>query len=184
MKVAPLSIPDVLLIEPRVFGDARGWFMETWQQPRYAEQVTDMPFVQDNLAQSEYGVLRGLHAQHPHDQGKLVQVFVGEVYDVAVDIRRGSATFGRYVGVYLSGENKHQLWVPPGFAHGYCVVSKEAVFGYKCTDSYHPEAQFGIRWNDPAIGIEWPLDSQPILSEKDADAPLLADMPLDRLPSV
>ncbi len=182
MKVTELEIPEVRLIEPKVFGDRRGWFMETWRAERYLERVTPLAFVQDNLARSGKGVLRGLHAQHPHDQGKLVQVFVGEVYDVAVDIRRDSPTFGRHVGVRLSGDNRHQLWVPPGFAHGYYVLSDEAIFAYKCTDSYHPETQFGIRWDDPSIAIPWPLDGEPILSAKDAEAPLLSELPAERLP--
>ncbi len=182
MKITRLEIPEVCLVEPRVFGDRRGWFMETWRADLYRERVTPLPFVQDNLARSQKNVLRGLHAQHPHDQGKLVQVFLGEVYDVAVDIRRGSPTFGRYVSARLSGDNKRQLWVPPGFAHGYCVLSDEAVFGYKCTDTYHPENQFGIRWDDPEIHIDWPLDEAPILSDKDADAPLLAAIAPGRLP--
>ena len=166
MKIIKTDIPGVLLIEPQLFGDERGWFLETWQQERYVEQGIPGSFVQDNQAFSQRGVLRGLHLQHPHGQGKLVQVISGEVFDVAVDVRRGSPYFGRWVGVTLSGENKHQFYVPEGFAHGYCVISDEAVFSYKCTDNYHPETQFSVRWDDPALGIKWPLTGAPILSEK------------------
>ncbi|HEC15826.1 MAG TPA: dTDP-4-dehydrorhamnose 3,5-epimerase [Sedimenticola sp.] len=182
MKVTEMDIPGVLLIEPRVFGDERGWFVETWQQARYAARGMPAGFVQDNQAFSQRGVLRGLHAQHPHDQGKLVQVISGEVFDVAVDIRRGSPWFGRWVGAVLSGENKHQFYVPEGFAHGYCVLSGQALFSYKCTDTYHPETQFAVRWDDPALGIDWPLEGAPILSDKDREAPLLSEIPVERLP--
>ncbi len=182
MKTIKTDIPGVLLIEPKVFGDDRGWFVETWQQERYAEHGMPGSFVQDNQAFSQRGVLRGLHLQHPHGQGKLVQVISGEVFDVAVDVRRGSPYFGRWVGANLSGENKHQFYVPEGFAHGYCVLSEEALFSYKCTDNYHPETQFSIRWNDPDLGIEWPLTENPILSDKDRDAPYLRDLPEDMLP--
>lgn len=177
MKVTELEIPGLLLIEPRRFGDERGWFMETWQAERYAADAVPEPFVQDNLAFSRKGVLRGLHAQQPHPQGKLVQVFKGEVFDVAVDLRHGSPTFGRWQGVRLRGDEPLQFYVPPGFGHGYCVISDEALFGYKCTDTYHPEAELSVRWNDPDIGIAWPLDGEPVLSEKDAKAPLLAEIP-------
>lgn len=182
MKVVETAIAGVLIIEPKVFGDDRGWFMESWQQRRYAEAGISGPFVQDNQAHSVRGVLRGLHVQHPHGQGKLVQVLLGEVFDVAVDIRTGSPTFGQWVGVQLSGKNKRQFWVPAGFAHGYCVLSPEAMFAYKCTDEYHPETEFSVRWDDPDIGIDWPLQDAPTLSAKDADAPLLRNIPLDRLP--
>ena len=182
MKVIETDIPGLLLIEPQVFGDERGWFVESWQQERYAEHGIPGPFVQDNLAFSQRGVLRGLHLQHPYDQGKLVQVISGEVFDVAVDVRRGSPYFGRWVGATLSGENKHQFYVPAGFAHGYCVTSDEALFSYKCTDGYHPETQFSVRWDDPELGIEWPLDGEPILSGKDRDAPCLSDVSEQRLP--
>ena len=182
MKVITTEIPGVLLVEPQLFGDERGWFVETWQQARYAEHGMPASFVQDNQAFSERRVLRGLHAQHPHDQGKLVQVISGEVFDVAVDIRHGSPYFGRWVGAILSGENRRQFYVPEGFAHGYCVLSDQALFSYKCTDTYHPETQFAIRWDDPALGIEWPLDGEPSLSDKDQDAPFLSELPEDRLP--
>jgi dTDP-4-dehydrorhamnose 3,5-epimerase len=182
VKVAPLALPQVLLIDLRVFGDERGWFTETWQGERYATAGIPNRFVQDNAAYSQRGVLRGLHAQHPFDQGKLIQVLRGEIYDVAVDIRRGSPTFGRCVGVALSGRVPQQVWIPPGFAHGYCVLSDEALFTYKCTDYYHPETQFSVRWDDPAIGIDWPLEVAPVLADKDRDAPRLGEIPADRLP--
>jgi dTDP-4-dehydrorhamnose 3,5-epimerase len=182
MKVLETEIPGVLLIEPQLFGDERGWFMETWQQARYAEHGIAGPFVQDNQAYSRRGVLRGLHIQHPYGQGKLVQVIQGEVFDVAVDVRRGSPHFGRWVGAVLSGENRHQLYVPAGFAHGYCVLSEAALFSYKCTDLYHPETQFSIRWNDPGLAIEWPLAGEPILADKDRDAPLLSELSPERFP--
>lgn len=182
MKIIEKEIPGVLLIEPQLFGDERGWFMESWQQQRYAEQGIVGPFVQDNQAFSRRGVLRGLHIQHPYGQGKLVQVISGEVFDVAVDVRHGSPYFGRWVGFVLSGENRRQLYVPEGFAHGYCVLSDEALFSYKCTDLYHPETQLSIRWDDPALGIEWPLEGEPVLADKDRDAPLLNELPPERLP--
>jgi len=182
MKVIETAIPGVLLFEPRVFGDRRGWFMESWQQQRYADSGLPERFVQDNQAYSRKGVLRGLHVQHPHSQGKLVQVLVGEVFDVAVDIRRGSPTFGRWVGGRLSGENRHQFYVPPGFAHGYYVLSEEALFSYKCTDLYHPETEFSVLWNDPEIGIEWPLDGEPLISDKDRQGVPLSSIDPHRLP--
>jgi dTDP-4-dehydrorhamnose 3,5-epimerase len=182
VKVTETDIPGVLIVEPKVFGDERGFFLETWQRERYAEIGIPADLVQDNQAYSRHGVLRGLHLQHPHAQGKLVQVMRGEVFDVAVDARRGSPTFGRWVGVLLSGENKRQLWVPPGFAHGYYVTAEDALFSYKCSDYYHPENELSVAWNDPAIGIEWPLDGDPVLSDKDAAAHLLADLPEERLP--
>ena len=182
MNVLPTDIPGVLIIEPRVFGDHRGWFMETWQQKKYEEAGIAEAFVQDNMASSSHGILRGLHIQNPHSQGKLVQVVSGEVFDVAVDIRRGSPHFGQWVGVLLSADNHRQLWVPPGFAHGYVVTSNQAVFSYKCTDFYHPESEFSIRWNDPDIAIDWPIVGKPCLSEKDEQAPLLRDIPPHQLP--
>lgn len=182
MKVSPTRHPEVLLIEPQVFGDERGWFVETWQQARYAEVGIGPAFVQDNQAYSCQGALRGLHVQEPFGQGKLVQALQGEVFDVAVDARRGSPWFGQWVGARLTGENKYQLWVPPGFLHGYFVLSAEALFAYKCTDLYHPETQFEVRWDDPDIGIDWPAGIEPILSLKDRDAPLLREIPPERLP--
>ncbi len=182
MNIQETDIPGVLIVEPRVHGDERGWFMEAWQERRYAEAGITGPFVQDNMARSRHGILRGLHLQHPHAQGKLVQEVVGEVFDVAVDVRRGSPHFGRWVGVILSAENHRQLWVPPGFAHGYVVTSGEAIFSYKCSEYYHPETDLSIRWDDPDIGIDWPVVGQPSLSQKDAEALLLKDVPDNRLP--
>jgi dTDP-4-dehydrorhamnose 3,5-epimerase len=182
MQVQTTALPGVLILEPRVFGDARGFFMETWHARRYAEAGLPEAFVQDNLSFSQRGVLRGLHYQNPQTQGKLVYVLQGEVFDVAVDIRVGSPTFGRWVGATLSAENRRQFWVPPGFAHGFCVTSETALFAYKCTDYYCPECEGSILWNDPAIGIEWPLGN-PTLSAKDAAAPPLAQVGPDRLPA-
>jgi len=182
MNVTPTTLPDVLLIEPHIHGDHRGWFVESWQRERYREAGIDADFVQDNQSFSARGILRGLHIQNPHGQGKLVQVMQGEVFDVAVDVRRGSPSFGRWTGARLSGENKHQLWVPEGFLHGFLVLSDTALFSYKCTDLYHPETQFAVRWDDPDIGIVWPLDEAPKLSAKDREAPLLRDIPAERLP--
>jgi dTDP-4-dehydrorhamnose 3,5-epimerase len=155
MNIVETKIPGLLIIEPRIFGDERGWFTETWQRRRLAEAGLELDFVQDNLAYSRRGVLRGLHVQNPHSQGKLVQVLRGEVYDVAVDVRQGSPHFGQWVGVHLSGDNHRQFWVPEGFAHGYCVLSDDALFAYKCTDYYQPETQFSVLWNDPDLGIDW-----------------------------
>lgn len=182
MNVTPTRHPDVLLIEPRVFGDERGWFFEAWHEARYAEAGIGPRFVQDNQAWSRQGALRGLHIQEPFGQGKLVQVLAGEVFDVAVDVRVGSPWFGQWEGVLLSAANKRQLWVPEGFLHGYLVTSAEALFAYKCTDLYHPETQFEVRWDDPDIGIVWPAGVTPVLSNKDRDAPLLRDIPAARLP--
>ena len=170
MNVIDTKIPDVKIIEPAVFGDDRGFFMETWQQKKFEELVTGKPttFVQDNHSKSKKGILRGLHYQTENTQGKLVRVISGEVFDVAVDIRKNSKTYGQWVGVYLSAENKKQLWVPEGFAHGFYVTSDEAEFVYKCTDYYNPKAEHSILWNDKTIGIEWPLDGhEPLLSDKD-----------------
>ncbi len=182
MKVTETKIPGVLIIEPDIHGDERGWFSERWKDDRYAAIGIPGPFVQDNMAKSSQGILRGLHVQHPHGQGKLVQVISGTVFDVAVDIRAGSPTFGQWVGVELSGENMRQFWVPAGFAHGYLVTSEESVFSYKCTDTYHPETEFSILWNDPEIRINWPLTGRPLLSDKDASAGLLSGIAPDRLP--
>lgn len=182
MEVTPTKIPDVLLVMLQRFGDQRGWFMESWQAERYRQSGLPEQFVQDNQAYSQQGVLRGLHIQNPFGQGKLVQVIRGEVFDVAVDVRRGSPWFGQWVGVRLSEANHHQLYVPVGFAHGYLVLSEDAIFSYKCTDYYHPETQFSIRWDDPQIGIEWPGGVDPILAEKDRDAPLLSEIGAEQLP--
>ncbi|WP_063660043.1 dTDP-4-dehydrorhamnose 3,5-epimerase [Aliivibrio fischeri] len=169
MKVIDTRIPDVKIIEPSVFGDERGFFMETWNQKQFEELVTGKPtpFVQDNHSKSKKGILRGLHYQTENTQGKLVRVVSGEVFDVAVDIRKSSPTFGQWVGEYLSAENKRQLWIPEGFAHGFYVTSDEAEFVYKCTNYYHPSSEVSIRWNDEHIGIKWPINEKPILSSKD-----------------
>lgn len=169
MKVIETTIPDVKIIEPTVFGDERGFFMETWNQAKFEELVTGKPtpFVQDNHSKSKQGILRGLHYQTESTQGKLVRVVSGEVFDVAVDIRQDSPTFGQWVGVYLSAENKRQLWVPEGFAHGFYVTSEEAEFVYKCTDYYNPEFEVSILWNDITLGVNWPLKGAPLLSTKD-----------------
>lgn len=181
MDVIETSLPGVLLIRPKVFRDERGSFLETWQRQRYAEHGIPTEFVQDNAAVSRRGVLRGLHYQWPEPQGKLVMALYGEVFDVAVDIRHGSPNFGRWVAERLSEENGHQLWIPEGFAHGYVTLSEIAVFAYKCTQVYAPAADHGIRWDDPIIGIEWPMSS-PALSAKDAIAPLLSNVAAGVLP--
>ncbi|WP_110954047.1 dTDP-4-dehydrorhamnose 3,5-epimerase [Massilibacillus massiliensis] len=180
MKIIETKLAGVRIIEPKVFGDARGFFLETWSKEKYREAGIDVEFVQDNMSFSTKGVLRGLHFQNPNAQGKLVSVAQGEVYDVAVDIRDGSPTFGEWVGVMLSGEKHNQFWIPPGFAHGFCVVSETAYFTYKCSDIYNPAADGGILWNDPAIGIKWPMVDV-VLSEKDKVHPLLKDLPKERL---
>lgn len=181
MNIIKTNLPGVVIVEPKVFGDHRGFFFETWQKERYAEAGIQGEFMQDNVSFSRRGVLRGLHYQNPHCQGKLVSVLQGEVFDVAVDIRVGSLTFGQWTGVLLSGENHRQLWIPAGFAHGFCVTSETAYFSYKCTDIYAPDCEGGIRWNDPEIGIEWPLD-EVALSDKDQKYPCLKDMPSAKLP--
>lgn len=182
MKVQELELPGLKIIEPSRFGDSRGWFAEVWQATRYRDAGIGETFVQDNLAKSAKGVLRGLHAQQdPHAQGKLVQVFEGRVFDVAVDVRSGSPTFGRWHAVELDGDSGVQFYVPPGFLHGYCVLSDYALFAYKTTGYYCREAEFGVRWNDPAIGVQWPLQGEPLLSDKDRVAPLLAELPESRL---
>jgi dTDP-4-dehydrorhamnose 3,5-epimerase len=181
MEVIETSLPGVKLIEPKVFGDERGFFMETYQAKRYQGVGITAPFVQDNISYSQKGVLRGLHFQNPNPQGKLVSVLQGEVFDVAVDIRVGSPTFGQWVGYLLNSENRRQLWVPEGFAHGFCVTGDSALFSYKCTDYYAPENEVSIRWDDPIIGIDWPLDA-PSLSGKDIHALSLADIPQSDLP--
>ena len=177
MKVVDTTIPDVKIIEPTIFGDERGFFMETWNQKKFEELVTKKPtsFVQDNHSKSKQGILRGLHYQTENTQGKLVRVISGEVFDVAVDIRKNSATFGHWVGVYLSAENKHQLWIPEGFAHGFYVTSKEAEFVYKCTNYYDPSSEVSIKWNDKDISVEWPLKEEPILSQKDSISTISID---------
>ena len=182
MKVLSTSLKEVLLIEPSVFEDNRGFFMQTYQQKTYRELGIDNNFIQDNLSFSVRGTLRGLHYQFPHAQAKLVQVITGEIFDVAVDIRRGSPTFGKWTGVYLSEKNKRQLYIPGGFAHGFCVLSETAVFMYKCSDFYAPDCEGGILWSDPNIGIEWPIET-PLLSEKDSKYETLKVIPPERLPT-
>jgi dTDP-4-dehydrorhamnose 3,5-epimerase len=180
MNVVPTELPGVAVLEPRRFRDDRGFFFESFNEARYAEAGLPARFVQDNMSYSEHGVLRGLHYQLPNAQGKLVSVLRGEVFDVAVDIRKGSPTFGRWVGVTLSFDNGRQLYIPEGYAHGFLVTGDCAVFHYKCTASYDPKAEGSILWDDPAIGIAWPSEDVR-LSPKDADAPCLADIPDDRL---
>ncbi|MEO2267261.1 dTDP-4-dehydrorhamnose 3,5-epimerase [Pseudoalteromonas sp. YIC-656] len=170
MKILETNIPDVKLLEPTVFGDERGFFMETFRTDWFQKHVADVEFVQDNHSKSKQGILRGLHFQKVQTQGKLVRVTSGEVYDVAVDIREGSPTFGQWFGTYLSESNKRQLWVPAGFAHGFLVTSESAEFVYKCTDYYHPESEVSIAWNDSQLGIDWPLNGEmPSLSAKDIE---------------
>ena len=181
MKVFPSSLPGLLLIEPEIFGDSRGFFLESWNRKRYAEAGVQCDFVQDNLSRSRRGVVRGLHFQYPDAQGKLVYVLEGEVFDVAVDIRRDSPTFGSWEGAVLSAENRLQAFVPEGFAHGFCVLSETALFAYKCTAFYNPAAEGGILWNDPDIGIQWPV-SDPLLSEKDKKYPTLRELASRGLP--
>lgn len=182
MKVIETDLPGCLVIEPRVFEDDRGSFHEFFNHDKLEEAVGLRPdFVQGNVSSSRRGVLRGLHFQWPHPQGKYLSVLEGEIWDVAVDIRRGSPTFSRWTAVALSAANRRQLWIPEGFAHGYVVLSELAVVSYLCTATYAPEAETGIRWDDPSLAIDWPV-SDPVLSGKDAKAPLLADIPGDRLP--
>ena len=169
MKFIETDIPDVKILEPAVFGDERGFFMETFRADEFVQQTGAKPFVQDNHSKSAQGILRGLHYQLEHTQGKLVRVVAGAVFDVAVDMRQSSPTFGRWVGVELSAENKRQLWVPEGFAHGFYVLTESAEFVYKCTDYYHPQSEASLLWNDPSVGIDWPLvdGAAPKLSAKD-----------------
>ena len=181
MRVIETSLAGCKVIEPNVFGDARGFFFETWNADRFAEAGLERGFVQSNVSSSSKGVLRGLHYQWPRPQGKLISVLQGEVYDVAVDIRRGSPTFGRWEAVVLSAENKRQFWIPEGFAHGFAVLSDTALFNYLCTDVYVKEADAGIRWNDADIAVDWPIGA-PMLSAKDESAPFLKDIAGDRLP--
>jgi dTDP-4-dehydrorhamnose 3,5-epimerase len=179
MQVDTTPLQGLLRITPRAFEDSRGFFLETFNAARYEAHGIRGPFVQDNWSRSVKDTLRGLHLQHPHGQGKLVSVMRGAVWDVAVDVRRGSPTFGKWFGTELTETNRVQLWIPPGFAHGFCVLSEVADFVYKCTELYTPGAELSVRWNDPALGITWPSKS-PLLSPKDSAAPLLADLP--RLP--
>ncbi|MGB8634353.1 MAG: dTDP-4-dehydrorhamnose 3,5-epimerase [Rhodanobacteraceae bacterium] len=182
MRRIDTDLPGVCALEPKVFGDERGYFYESFNQARFAAiGLGGLNFVQSNVSRSAHGVLRGLHYQWPNPQGKLVSVLQGEVYDVAVDIRQGSETFGRWAAAILSAENKRLFWVPEGFAHGFAVLSEYATFCYQCTALYDPKADAGIRWNDADIAVDWPI-SQPQLSDKDARAPFLADIAADRLP--
>jgi dTDP-4-dehydrorhamnose 3,5-epimerase len=176
MKFVRTSLPDVMIVEPRVFDDERGFFMETWEARKFAAAGIIATFVQDNHSASRQWVLRGLHYQIRQTQGKLVRVTQGEVFDVAVDLRRSSPTFGRWVGEYLSESNRRMMWVPPGFAHGFLVMSERVEFMYKCTDYYSPQSERALLWNDPALGIEWPLPTgiDPIVSDKDKVASLLS----------
>ena len=175
MKVVETALPGVLIIEPKAFGDHRGFFLETFQVERYREAGITLPFVQDNHSRSQRGVLRGLHFQKTRPQGKLVSVSRGAVYDVAVDIDPASATYGQFVGVELNDDNHRQLWIPPGYAHGFCVLSEVADFQYKCTDFYFPADEGGLLWNDPDVGIPWPI-TEPQLSAKDVNNPRLRDL--------
>ena len=178
MKISHSKLKGCVIIEPRIFGDERGFFLETFQAVRYEQEAgIDLPFVQDNHSRSARGVLRGLHFQKTKPQGKLVRVVRGEVYDVAVDIRKGSATFGEWEGVILSEDNKKQFWVPPGFAHGFVVLSDKADFEYKCTDYYDPSDEGSILWSDPDLNIPWPI-ANPVLSTKDESAKRLVDLRL------
>lgn len=181
MKITPLEVSEVLLLSPRVFKDDRGYFMETFSTRSFPTTQRPVTFVQDNVSFSSRRTLRGLHLQNPHGQGKLVMAVTGKILDVAVDVRVGSPTFGNWVSAELDEENMHQLYVPPGFAHGFCVMSETAHVHYKCTELYEPSCELSVRFDDPSIGIEWPV-KEPLLSPKDAAAPLLADIPEDRLP--
>jgi dTDP-4-dehydrorhamnose 3,5-epimerase len=177
MNIIPCDIPGPLIIEPRVFGDDRGFFMETWNAKAFAETGLDCTFVQDNHSRSQKGVLRGMHFQNPGPQGKLVRVVSGAVFDVVVDLRRSSPTFGKWTGVVLSAENKRMFWVPEGFAHGFLTLEDDTDFLYKCTAPYAPQNEASLAWDDPAVGIEWPLNSiEPKLSAKDAVGVALADV--------
>lgn len=168
MKIIPTKIPDVLLIEPKVFGDERGFFYESWHRKTLQDRGLDVDFVQDNHSKSQKNVLRGLHYQIKHPQGKLLRVIAGEVFDVAVDLRSSSPTFGQWVGFTLSSENKRMAWIPPGFAHGFCVTSDTAEFLYKATDYWYPEHERSLLWNDPQLAIDWPLHGEPLIAAKDA----------------
>jgi dTDP-4-dehydrorhamnose 3,5-epimerase len=180
MNIQTCDLEGLLIIQPKVFGDARGFFMETWNQREYRQDGLAGEFVQDNLSLSRRGTLRGLHFQNPRPQAKLLQVLQGEVFDVAVDIRRSSSTFGRWYGLVLSAENKRQFFVPPGFAHGFAVVSDTALLHYKCTDFYSPNDETGLRWDDPDLAIQWPF-KEPLLSPRDAKARSLRQLPPERL---
>ncbi|MDD4455993.1 MAG: dTDP-4-dehydrorhamnose 3,5-epimerase [Syntrophotalea acetylenica] len=184
MEVVKTSLDGVLLVKPKVFGDQRGYFLETFRVQQYAELGIRIPFVQENHSRSRRGILRGIHYQNPRPQGKLVSVIRGAVFDVAVDIRPDSPNYGKWFGTILDDKEHHQLWVPPGFGHGFCVLSEVVDFVYKCTDYYMPEYDATIRWDDPDIGIEWPIDDEPVLSNKDKNAPRLEDVAKHNLPKV
>lgn len=176
LVVEETALPGLLLLKPRLFSDGRGLVFEGWSEARYAAAGLPRAFVQDNVSRSRRGVLRGLHLQHPFAQGKLVCAVAGEIYDVALDLRRGSPTFGRWASVMLDGQGLHQLYVPPGVAHGFCALRDGTLVTYKCTEAYHPEAEVGVRWDDPDLGIPWPV-AAPIVSAKDAKLPRLRDLP-------
>lgn len=185
MNIVHTRLPEVVRIEPRVFPDHRGHFQEIWSDRRGGRDGLPLRFVQDNMSLSKRGVVRGLHYQFPHGQGKLVTVLSGAILDVAVDLRRGSPSFGRWVSEELSAENHRQLYIPPGFAHGFAVLGDHALVSYKCTDFYHPEHERGLLWNDPDLGIEWPIPpDEAILNDKDRAAPRLRDVPEEHLPLV
>ena len=182
LTVRATELPDVLILEPRVFGDARGYFLETYRAPRYEAAGIGLPFVQDNLSRSTRGVLRGLHLQNPRPQGKLVSVVEGRVWDVAIDLRVGSPAFGRWTAVELDAETHRQFWVPPGFGHGFVVLSESATFTYKCTDIYDQASEIGVRWDDPDLAIDWPIEPSEVrVSDKDDALPFLCDLPRERL---
>jgi dTDP-4-dehydrorhamnose 3,5-epimerase len=182
VEIEPTALEGVWLLTPRIHSDERGYFFESFRESVFADLGLPTEFKQDNQAGSKRGVLRGLHYQLRYSQGKLVRVTFGEVYDVAVDLRRGSPTFGEYVGIHLSDRNHRMVYIPEGFAHGYCVLSERAIFQYKCTQVYHPEDEYGIRWDDPQLAIDWPLD-QPVVSPKDAQLPRLKEMDPELLPA-
>lgn len=175
MEIITTEFPGLLFIKPKIFGDSRGYFYESWNRERYENAGITEDFVQDNVSFSSRGVLRGLHYQKPYTQGKLVSVLLGEVWDVAVDLRRSSPTFGKWQGFTLTGERKEQLYIPRGFAHGFCVLSETALFQYKCTDKYSPESEHGIMWNDPTLAIPWPVH-EPVISDKDKMHPRFKDL--------
>jgi dTDP-4-dehydrorhamnose 3,5-epimerase len=181
MNIIKTKLQTVLILEPKVFSDERGYFLETWNSKRYEDAGISGPFVQDNISSSKKGVLRGLHYQYPQSQGKLIQVLSGEVIDVAVDIRVGSPTYGQWISEMLSETNHKQMYIPPGFAHGYCVTSETAIFAYKCNEFYNPATEHGIIWNDPELNIDWSV-KEPILSTKDKNYSKLKDVAPDMLP--
>ena len=181
MLIKETPLPGVLLITPQSFGDSRGFFLEMYQRKRYTQAGLTMEFVQDNSSRSQKGTLRGIHFQNPHAQGKLVSVSRGRVFDVAVDLRQNSPTYRQWYGVELDDEKHRQLWLPPGFGHGFYVLSDLADFSYKCTDYYHPESDCGIRWDDPDLGIQWPLAGKPLFSDKDFKLPFLRDIKSEQL---